>query len=319
MKMEYRALGRCGTKVSKYGLGGWATFGDSVNSQKIVHDIIHKAYDAGINFFDMADVYAGGESEKMMGNVLKEFPRHTMVLTSKAYWPASDDINDRGLSRKHLMESVEKSLKRIGTDYLDIYFCHRFDAETPVEETARAMDDLIHQGKILYWGTSEWTGAQLLEAHHICDGRNLYGPQVEQPMYNLVEREKVEEDIIPVAEKNGMGLVTYSPLASGFLTGKYDEGIPEGSRMSRYDWIKEWLYNDANLNKMKEFKKIADDLGYSRSQLAIAWVAAQQGISSVILGATRVEQLSENLKALEINITQELNDDLKKLFTTEKK
>ena len=314
MEMTYRPLGKCGTKVSAFSLGGWATFGDNVTDQKVVHDIIHYAFDRGINFFDMADVYASGESERMMGKVLKDFPRQRVVLSSKAFWPFSDDINDRGLSRKHLMESVEKSLKRIGTDYLDIYFCHRFDEETPLEETARAMDDLIHQGKILYWGTSEWTGEQLREAHRICDQRNLYSPRVEQPMYNLLNRSKMESSLRLTAGELGMGLVTFSPLASGFLTGKYDNGIPEGSRISRFDWLKDWLYNEDNLNRMQQFKELADELGYQRAQLAIAWVAAQPGISSVILGASNVEQLKENLIAMEIEITPEIDKKLKNIF-----
>ena len=267
----------------------------------------------------MADVYAGGESEIMMGKVLKEFPRHRLVLSSKAYWPASEDVNDRGLSRKHLMESVEKSLKRIGTDYLDIYFCHRFDEETPMEETTRAMDDLIHQGKVLYWGTSEWTGEQLRDVSQICDKRNLYAPQVEQPMYNLVARDKIENDIHFSVEDLGMGLVTYSPLASGFLTGKYDNGIPEASRMSRFDWIKDWLYNENNLNKMSEFKRLADELGFTRSQLSIAWVAAQPAISSVILGATSLDQLKENMVAMEIKITTAINEKLTEIFPVKAK
>ena len=317
MPMEYRSLGKCGTKVSKFGLGGWATFGDSVFDQQVVKGIIHAAHDAGVNFFDMADVYGGGESEKMMGKVLQDFPRHRLVLTSKTFWPASDDINDRGLSRKHIMESVEKSLKRIGTDYLDIYFCHRFDKETPLEETVRAMDDLVHQGKILYWGTSEWTGQQLTEVHGIADFRNLYKPQVEQPMYHLLGRKKFEQDVLPVVEKTGMGAVTFSPLASGFLTGKYDQGIPEGTRMSRMEWLKDWLYNPENLERLKKFKGIAEELGYSRSQLAIAWVAAQRGVSSVILGATKVSQINENLKALKINITQEIDQKLREIFPEE--
>lgn len=316
--MEYRSLGRCGTKVSKFGFGGWATFGDSVNSQSIVNEIIKTAYEAGINFFDMADVYAGGESERMMGKSLAEFPRHTLVLSSKVFWPASKDVNDRGLSRKHLMESIERSLKRIGTDYLDIYFCHRFDPETPIEETARAMDDLVHQGKILYWGTSEWTDTQLLEAHHLCEKRNLYRPQVEQPLYNLIERTRFENDIQPVAEKTGMGIVTFSPLASGFLTGKYDAGIPEGTRMSRIGWLKEQILTETNLARMVKFRSFAEEIGYPRSQLALAWTASQPGVSSVILGATRREQLSENLKALNVKITGEIHERLIEIFPKRK-
>jgi len=317
-EMTYRPLGKCGTKVSMFSLGGWATFGEKVTDKTVARDIIYYAYDNGINFFDMADVYAGGKSEEMMGNVLKEFPRHRLVLSSKAYWPASEDINDRGLSRKHLMESVEKSLKRIGTEYLDIYFCHRFDEETPLEETARAMDDLIHQGKVLYWGTSEWTGQQLKEVSEICDRKNLYRPQVEQPMYNLIERTKFETDIMPVAIQLGMGVVTYSPLASGLLTGKYDNGIPQASRLAKFNGIKNIFYKEENLNKIRKFKKLANEIGYNRTQLSIAWAAAQLGVSSVILGASSLKQIEENFEALNIEITDEINKKLRSLFPRKK-
>ncbi len=215
--MEYRRLGNSGLKVSALSLGGWTTFGGSVLDQEITRQIIVKAYESGINFFDIADIYARGEAEKMMGAVLQEFPRHTLVISSKVFWPMSDDVNDRGLSRKHIMESIDKSLERIGADYLDLYFCHRYDPETPLEETVRAMDDLVRQGKILYWGTSEWSGAQIAEAVGLARRYNLYPPQVEQPQYNLLHR-RIEKEIIPVTSPNGMGLVTWSPLASGLLT-----------------------------------------------------------------------------------------------------
>ncbi|NOZ63210.1 MAG: aldo/keto reductase [Calditrichaeota bacterium] len=312
--MEYRNLGKWGLKVSKFGLGGWATYGENVNDQKIVNQIVRTAYDAGINFFDMADVYARGESEKMMGKALREFPRHTLVLSSKIFWPLSDDVNDRGLSRKHIIESVEKTLQRIGTDYLDLYFCHRFDPETPIEETARALDDLVHQGKILYWGTSMWSSQQITEAQAIAAQGNFYAPVVEQPLYNLIDRKRYETEIAPMAEKFGMGIVTFSPLASGFLTGKYDDGIPEGSRMARLEWLQERYYQEQFLKKLKSFKDFAENLGISRAQLAIAWVAAQKTISSVILGATRVEQLQENLEAAEITITREIDEQLQQIF-----
>ncbi len=313
--MEYRNLGKWGVKVSKFGLGGWATYGENVNDQKLVNKIVRAAYDSGINFFDMADVYARGESEKMMGKALRDFPRHTLVLSSKVFWPMSDDINDRGLSRKHIMESVEKTLQRIGTDYLDLYFCHRFDPETPVEETVRAMDDLVHQGKILYWGTSMWSAQQITEAQGIAAQANFYGPAVEQPLYNLIDRERYESEIAPMAEKFGMGIVTFSPLASGFLTGKYDEKIPENSRMARLEWLQERYYREELLEKLKAFKEVASELGFSRAQLAIAWVAAQKTVSSVILGATRVEQLQENLKAADLEISEEIDEKLKEIFS----
>lgn len=311
--MSYRSLGRCGTKVSTYGLGGWTTYGGSVKDNNTIRDIIHLAYDAGINFFDIADVYAKGESEKAMGAILKDFSRHELVITSKVFWPMSDDINDRGLSRKHINESIEKSLKRIGTDYLDIYFCHRYDEETPLEETIRAMDDLVRQGKVIYWGTSEWTSEQLGEAHEICEKYGYYKPQVEQPQYSLIAREKFEMDVQPIATKLGMGLVTWSPLASGLLTGKYDNGIKDG-RLSQMEWLKDSIYTPENIERVKTMKKIAAELDCSRSQLALAWLNAQPGMSSVILGATRTEQLQENLGALKVNITPDVDKELKKLF-----
>jgi voltage-dependent potassium channel beta subunit len=307
-QMSYRSLGRCGTKVSTYGLGGWTTYGGSVKDQSAVRGIIRAAYDSGINFFDIADVYARGESEKIMGETLCELPRHELVITSKVYWPMSDDVNDKGLSRKHVLESIDKSLKRIGTDYLDIYFCHRYDPETPLEETVRAMDDLIHQGKILYWGTSEWTGEQLQAAYELCEKRGYYKPQVEQPQYSLIARDKFEKDVQPTATKLGMGLVTWSPLASGMLTGKYDDGVKDG-RLSQMDWLKDSVYTPENAERVKQMRSISENLGCSRSQLALAWLNTQPGMSSVILGATRLEQLQENLRALKVNITPDVDKE----------
>ena len=312
--MTYRSLGRCGTKVSLYSLGGWTTFGGSVTDESMVKTIIYAAFEAGINFFDIADIYAKGESERFMGKVLREFPRHELVISSKVFWPMSDDINDAGLSRKHIMESVEKTLKRIGTDYLDLYFCHRFDVNTPVEETARAMDDLVRQGKVIYWGTSEWTGAQLRLAHAVCDSRNLYGPQVEQPQYSLLARSKFEHDVVPATDELGMGTVVWSPLASGLLTGKYDQGIPANSRLAQIDWLKDSLYTEDRLAKVIAFGKRAATLGVSRAQLALAWAASNPAVSSVILGATRIEQLQENLGALRVGLTPDLKAELEALF-----
>jgi voltage-dependent potassium channel beta subunit len=312
--MEYRPLGRCGTKVSAFGLGGWTTFGGSVTDQRDVSSLITAAFERGVNFFDIADVYARGKAEELMGVALAQLPRHELVISSKVFWPMSDDINDRGLSRKHIIESVERSLKRIGTDYLDVYFCHRYDAETPLEETCRAMDDLVHQGKVLYWGTSEWTGAQIAEAHEIAADGRLYGPQVEQPQYNLFARDKLEDDVRPATDEAGMGIVVWSPLASGLLTGKYDACMPEGSRLARIEWLREQLCTDEKLASVREMRALADEAGCTRAQLALAWCAAQPGISSVILGATRMDQLTENLGALDVTITPELASALDRLF-----
>jgi len=313
--MKYRSLGRCGTKVSLLGLGGWTTFGGSVTETRTIRDILHLAYESGVNFFDIADIYAKGESERMMGEVLQEFPRHELVISSKLFWPMSEDANDRGLSRKHIMESVDKTLKRIGTEYLDIYFCHRFDEETPVEETARAMDDLIHQGKVLYWGVSEWSGPQIREATLLCESKRFYRPQVEQPQYSLLVREKFEQEVVAEAREAGMGLVVWSPLASGLLTGKYDSGLPEGARLTRVDWLRASILTEENLRKVRRFNVLADELNVTRAQLALAWIAAQEGVSSIITGATNPDQLKENLGALTINLSGDLDKKIKEIFS----
>lgn len=312
--MTYRALGRCGTKVSTFSLGGWTTYGGSVTADADVRAILLAAYEAGINFFDIADVYAKGEAERSMGKVLRDLPRHRVVISTKLFWPMSDDPNDRGLSRKHVMESVEKSLRRIGTDYIDLYFCHRFDPETPLEETARAMDDLVHQGKVLHWGTSEWTGDQMREAHRIADRRNLYAPQVEQPQYSLLARRPFETSTLPAALELGMGLVVWSPLASGLLTGKYDDGVPPATRLARIDWLREKTRTEENVARVRRMKALADACGASRAQLALAWAAAQPGVSSVILGATSVDQLRENLGALAVPVRADVAAALDGIF-----
>jgi voltage-dependent potassium channel beta subunit len=316
MTMKYRKLGSSGLKVSLFGLGGWTTFGGTIVDDKVIKGILYAAFEAGVNFFDIADIYAKGESERMMGKVLREFPRHRLVISSKLFWPMSEDVNDCGLSRKHIMESIDKSLKRVGTDYFDMYFCHRFDENTPVEETARAMDDLVRAGKILYWGTSEWSGEQLRKAAAVCDRRNLYFPAVEQPQYNLLTRKRYEEDVAPVCRDLGMGTVVWSPLASGMLTGKYDSGIPENSRLARIDWLKDGLYTEDRIAKIKEFGRIAAELSITRTQLALAWAAANPVVSSVILGATSHNQLMENLGALNVNMTPELRARLEALFSS---
>lgn len=313
-EMRYRPLGRCGTKVSEYGLGGWTTFGGSIAGEGETRAILHAAFEAGVNFFDIADVYARGAAETVMGKALGELPRQQLVISSKLFWPMSDDVNDRGLSRKHIMESVEGSLRRIGTDYLDIYFCHRYDAETPLEETVRAMDDLVRQGKVLYWGTSEWTGPQMREAHALARQHLAYGPQVEQPQYSLLVRDKVERDVRPAAEDLGMGLVVWSPLASGLLTGKYDDGVPAGTRLARMDWLREQVLEEERVERVRAMRSVADELGATRTQVALAWAAAQPGISSVILGATSVEQLRENLGALDVSLDDASAGRLADLF-----
>lgn len=304
--MQYRRVGDSGMKVSVVALGGWINYGEDKVARDEAHRVVERAYERGINYFDLADIYGQGEAERQMGLILKQFPRHTLVIASKAFWPMSADVNDRGLSRKHLFESVEKSLQRLGTDYIDLYFCHRFDPETPVEETVRAMDDLVHQGKILYWGTSEWSAEQIAEAYDLCDKYGYYKPKAEQPQYSMLYREPVESDVLPVVQSRGIGLVAWSPLAMGMLTGKYDQGVPEDSRFAREEWAKERYLNAANAERVRRLKPIADSLGVTRAQLALAWALRDENVSSVIIGATRAEQVDENVGAAEVTLTDDV-------------
>jgi voltage-dependent potassium channel beta subunit len=234
-----------------------------------------------------------------MGEIIKDLNRSDLVISSKVFWPMGPGPNDRGLSRKHIMESVHKSLKRLGTDYLDLYFCHRYDPETPVEEVVRAMDDLLHQGKVLYWGTSEWRGGQIAHAVGLANQWGLYSPAVEQPQYHMFKRDVVETELVAAAHHHGIGLVTWSPLASGLLTGKYNDGIPAGSRLDREDWLRGNLTPE-RIEKVRQLTAVAKELGVSMAQLALAWLLRLPEISSVITGATRVGQVHENLKAAEL-------------------
>lgn len=312
-EMPYRSLGRSDLRVSAIGLGSWLTFGSTVRDTTLIHRIYSRAYDAGIRYFDTADSYAGGEAERRMGLALKDFPRQSLVLSSKAFFPTSDDPKDRGLSRRHIMESVERSLQHLKTDYLDLFFCHRFDQETPLEETLQALDDLVQQGKVRCWGTSEWRSDQIRKMARLARRTSSSLPRAEQPELNLFNRTKFEHDTRPAAQSYGMGLVTFSPLASGRLTGKYDEGIPPDSRLGT---VKEsWLsFTDAQRAKSVLFKRLADEAGCTRAQLAISWCLAQSGVSSVITGASRLEQLEDNLGALRVQMTNELSRKLDQLF-----
>ncbi len=299
--MNYRKLGRSGLKVSEFSLGFWATYGSQVGAD-VAKDCMTTAYhEYGVNFFDNAEAYAGKGAEEIMGEIIKDMDRAKLVISSKLYWPMSDDPNDRGLSRKHIMESVEGTLKRLGTDYLDMYFCHRYDEETPLEETVRAMDDLIHQGKVLYWGTSEWRAGQITNACNLANQGGWYRPQVEQPQYNMFHRHNVENELAPNARDLGYGLVVWSPLASGILTGKYNDGVPEGSRISmeNMQWLRKRITPD-KIEKVKQLQVVAADLGATVSQLALAWLLRAPEVSSVITGASRVEQVHENMKALDV-------------------
>ena len=300
--MRYRRLGDAGMKVSAVALGGWINFGEGKVGADAAAAVVRRAYERGINFFDLADIYGKGEAETQMGAVLRDYPRHTLVISSKVFWPMSDDVNDRGLSRKHIFESVDKSLRRLGTDYLDIYFCHRADPETPIEETARAMEDLVRAGKVLYWGTSEWGAAELVEAHAVSERHGWAKPKVEQPQYSMLWRERVEGQIMPVTQPRGIGLVVWSPLAMGMLTGKYDDGVPEDSRFGREEWARQRFLNEANAERVRRLRPIAEGLGISRAQLALAWALRTPAVSSVIIGATRPDQVDDNVGAAEVDL-----------------
>ena len=297
--MHYRRLGHSGLKVSEISLGSWITFGAQITEETAV-SLIHAAYDQGINFFDNADMYANGQAEVVLGKAIQDLPREELVISSKVFWPVGKGPNARGLSRKHVTESVNSSLKRMGLDYLDLYFCHRYDPDTPVEEVVRTMNDLIHQGKILYWGTSEWEAAQVMEAYGIARQYGLVPPTMEQPQYNLFHRKRVEDTLMPICRDLGLGLTTFSPLYYGILSGKYNEGIPQGSRASLddYAWIRDRI-TPANIAIVKKLTEVANDLSITPSQLAIAWILRRKEVSSVITGATRLEQLDENLGASE--------------------
>lgn len=304
--MQYRRLGNAGLKVSVVSLGGWINYGEGKVAADAAQRVVETAYENGLNFFDLADIYGQGGAEQQMGEILKQYPRHTLVISTKVFWPMSDDINDRGLSRKHLLESIDKSLARLGTGYVDIYFCHRPDPDTPIRETARAMNTLIEQGKVLYWGTSEWSAAQITEAYELCERYGWHLPQVEQPQYSMLFREPVESQILPTTEARGIGLVTWSPLAMGMLTGKYDDGVPADTRFEREPWARERFMSDENVARVRRLKPIADELGLSRAQLALAWILRQSGVSSVITGATRPEQVIDNAKAADVKLSEKV-------------
>jgi voltage-dependent potassium channel beta subunit len=314
--MQYRRLGDSGMKVSSVSIGGWINFGEGKMAQDNARAVVDAAYENGINFFDLADIYGRGEAEKQMGALLKQFPRHTLVISSKVFWDMSNDVNDRGLSRKHILESIDKTLARLQTEYIDIYFCHRADPETPMIETCRAMNDIITQGKVMYWGTSEWEGYQILEAYDICKEHGWHLPKTEQPQYSMLHRERVENTVLPVTRSRGVGLVPWSPLAGGMLTGKYDEGIPQDSRFNREEWAKNRYMNEDNIRRVKALKPIAEELGITRGQLALAWCLRESGVSSVITGATRAEQVIENVKASEIKLTDDVIAQIEGILTS---
>lgn len=298
-------MGKTGLQLSVLSFGSWVSFHKQIDDS-IADELMGIAYDHGVNFFDNAEVYALGESERMMGRVLKKknWDRTSYTVSSKAFfgWRGkANKPNQTGLSRKHLVEACHEALQRLQTDYLDIFFCHRPDKRTPIEETVWTMHNLVQQGKILYWGTSEWSGVEIMEAHRVAHQYGLIGPSVEQPQYNLLERNKLENEYLMVFRTVGMGTTIWSPLASGLLSGKYNEGIPEGSRfgLTGFDWLKDRWMKDELLAKVKGVGALAADLGISQAELSIAWCIKNPHVTTAILGATRKEQLLENLKALE--------------------
>src|SRR3954452_14561823 len=304
MEMEYRRLGRSGLKVSVLSFGSWVTFGPQLDDDLAMR-CMEAAYQGGVNFFDNAEAYAGGDSERIMGRVIGKlgWSRDSFVVSTKFFWGLGDKINGKNtLNRKYLSSAIDGSLERFGLDFLDLVFCHRADPNTPIEETVWAMHDMVASGKALYWGTSEWTADEIRAAWDGADRLGLRKPVMEQPQYNLFSRRRVETEYARLYEDIGLGLTVWSPLASGLLSGKYLDGIPEGSRASLpgYEWLKAALTDPDNNAKVRQLKAIADELGCTMAQLSLAWCAANPHVSTVITGASRVEQVKDNLKALEV-------------------
>ncbi|GAC1594593.1 MAG: aldo/keto reductase [Acidimicrobiales bacterium] len=305
MPMEYRRLGRTGLKVSLLSFGSWVTFGPQLRD-KLAVDCLAAAHEAGVNFFDNAESYAGGESERIMGEAIAElgWERHTYVLSTKVFWGIHDGVPNmkNTLNRKYLMHAVDGSLERFGLDFVDLLFCHRSDPETPIEETVWAMSDIVSSGKALYWGTSEWSADEIRTAYDIAERHHLHKPVMEQPQYNLLWRKRVEEEYARLYDDIGLGLTVWSPLASGLLTGKYLEGIPDDSRanLPGYEWLKGMLTDPRKNESVRKLKAISDDLGCSLAQLALAWCAKNPRVSTVITGASRPAQVHENMAALEV-------------------
>jgi len=302
--MQYRRLGRSGLKVSLLSLGSWVTFGPQLRDH-LARECLDAAYRAGVNFFDNAEAYSGGESEQIMGKAIADlgWARHSYVVSTKLFWGLHDGVNMRNtLNRKYLLQAIDGSLERFGLDFVDLVYCHRADPETPVEETVQAMSDIVSSGKALYWGTSEWSADEIRAAWDVAERHHLHKPVVEQPQYNLFTRRRVEKEYARLYEDLGTGLTTWSPLASGLLSGKYLDGIPEGSRgtLPGYEWLRSMLTDPARNAAVRELRGIADELGATLSQLSIAWCARNQHVSSVITGASRVEQVRENLGALDV-------------------
>lgn len=318
--MNYRRLGSSGLRLSELSFGSWVTFHNQVDD-KLALECMTAAYDAGVNFFDNAEAYALGMSETIMGQVLKKtaWRRSSYVISTKFFWGLNDGPNEKNrLSRKYLMEAIDGSLKRLQMDYVDLIFCHRADPETPIEETVRAMHDIITQGKALYWGTSEWSADSISQAWHIADKYSLHKPQMEQPHYNMVHRDRVEKEYMRLYKEIGLGTTIWSPLASGLLTGKYNDGIPADSRaaLKGYEWLQENVITPQRIEIVKNLMPIAKDLGCSMAQLAIAWCLKNPNVSTVITGASRVAQVHDNMKALQFveKLTPDVMERIEKVL-----
>jgi voltage-dependent potassium channel beta subunit len=300
--MKYRRLGKSGLQVSELSFGAWVTFAQQI-TEATAERLMTIAYDAGVNFFDNAEAYANGKAEIVMGKILKRrgWGRDTFLVSSKVFW-GGDLPNQEGLSRKHVIEACHAALRRLRVDYLDLYLCHRPDPNTPIEETVRAMSDLVAQGKVLYWGTSEWSAKEITEAYRIAHDLRLVPPTMEQPQYNMFHRERVEKELAPLYKRFGLGTTIWSPLASGLLTGKYNDGDPGGTRISlkEYAWLRELFENDEarkSLSKVKKLARVADDLGTTLPRLGLAWCLKNPHVSTVITGASKPAQVTENMKA----------------------
>jgi voltage-dependent potassium channel beta subunit len=302
--MSYRRLGASGLKLSELSFGSWVTYGNQLG-EELARECMAAAYDAGVNFFDNAEVYAKGQSETIMGSVLRKlgWRRSSYIVSTKFYWGLDDGPNEKNtLNRKYLMQAIDGSLRRLGLDYVDLVFCHRADADTPIEETVRAMHDIIVAGKALYWGTSEWTAAEIMAAWQIADRHHLHKPVMEQPQYNLFHRDRIEKEYARLYADIGLGTTTWSPLASGLLTGKYNDGIPPDTRgtLKGYEWLRERLSDRAKLAAVKRLAPIAADLGCTLAQMSLAWCLRNPRVSTVITGASRPAQVVENMKALDV-------------------
>jgi voltage-dependent potassium channel beta subunit len=321
--VEYRRLGSAGLKVSALSYGSWVTYGSQVDVELAI-DCMKAAYDSGVNFFDNAEAYAGGKSEEIMGLALKKlgWRRSSYVVSTKVFWGLNDGPNEKNtLNRKYLMESIDGSLKRLDMDHVDLLYCHRPDPETPIEEVVFAMSDIIASGKAFYWGTSEWSAAEIMEAWQIAERHHLRKPQMEQPQYNLLTRKRVENEYAKLYDDIGLGLTTWSPLASGLLSGKYNDGVPEGSRLSLkgYEWLKDGVLSPDRIESVKKMGVIAANLGVTTAQLALSWTAGNPRVSTVITGASRPEQVKENMKAFDLiaKLDAGIRKDIEELFVSE--